>query len=325
MSLRAEDLIHLPYDRGLTQAGIAYATRWLLLTGGQAARVTVQRLRRMGAGVAAEMAFRRWLEAEDVAYGLVPAAPITMPERRAITLGGRRIDLHTQVITSRRHIDRLHRTPGWLLQAEALVPDDFLLSDRLGEGDLYIFIFLTGLETRTRLALRRALASGRPSYPIAIPPGHAWAHPRSWHSLGLLALEADAPHPWEVEVGGQTGDRQPLRQRVRVRRGGRGELSRELYTLQFLHSQEPPAGTLRVFSPALRRTWSVLPSQWENAWFYGLEIVLTGWLTKGAFRRKAHRMPGGTRTRLDRRLRGDHRAVPITGLKPMQKLVERLS
>jgi hypothetical protein len=86
--LSISDLIHLPYTRDLTEGGIAYALRSLPYTYSRAGSSLYDRLRRMVASAAAELAFRRYLSEQNIPFEVKGARPFTEPERYDVTWAG---------------------------------------------------------------------------------------------------------------------------------------------------------------------------------------------------------------------------------------------
>ncbi len=70
-------ILRLPYDATLTVAGIEYAKKSLHYTYNRMGLGTAARLRKIVAGVAVELAFRRWLEAAGAPYDVLGATPFT--------------------------------------------------------------------------------------------------------------------------------------------------------------------------------------------------------------------------------------------------------
>src|SRR5262245_11742805 len=154
------------------------------------------RLRKIVAGVAVELAFRRWLQTQGVPFDLLGATAFTEKDKYDLRLGGRRCDVKSFLISDRSQISALRRDPAWLEAAEALVPEDQFRSDRMDEQDIYLFGFLAGLETRTAPELDKALQAEQPVYLIhsLSQPNWRGAHGApganragAWRSLGRLA------------------------------------------------------------------------------------------------------------------------------------------
>ena len=115
------DFIHLPYTRDLTEGGIAYAVRSLAFTYNRMGGSSYDRLRRIVAGVAVELAFRRYLAEHDIPFDVMGATPFTDPDRYDVSLGGRRCDIKSFLITYREQIAEMKRSPQSVLNAPALV------------------------------------------------------------------------------------------------------------------------------------------------------------------------------------------------------------
>ena len=64
----SSDFIHLPYTRDLTEGGIAYAFRSLPYTYNRMGGSPYNGLRRIVAGVAVELAFRRYLSEQNIPF-----------------------------------------------------------------------------------------------------------------------------------------------------------------------------------------------------------------------------------------------------------------
>lgn len=315
------EILRLPFDATLTRAGIEYAKRSLHFTYNRMGLGAGARLRKIVAGVAVELAFRRWLEAGGVAYDLLGATHFTERDEYDLRLGGRRCDVKSFLISDRAKITALRRDPAELLRAEALVPEDQLRSETLSENDIYLFGFLAGLETRGAEALRRALAAEQPVYLLhALQPAHWRGARHTWRSLGRLVLKANTAEALELEVGGLDQSHGALTQRLHLAPRTRVVTPAEYFALLYLHADRLPGGTVGVRSPALRETLLVAPSDWVNIWVYGLEIFLAGWLTKAEFRAKSRPLPTGTAVWQYPRTQTDNRAVPVTQLRPVSQL-----
>ena len=139
------DLIHLPYTRDLTDGGIAYALRVLPYMYNRMGGSPYDRLRRTVAGVAVELAFRRYLAEQQIPFDVKSALPFTDPNQYDVSLGGRRCDIKSFFISYREQIAEMKRNPQVVLNAPALVPSDQNVSDGNSNHDIYLFAFLSGL------------------------------------------------------------------------------------------------------------------------------------------------------------------------------------
>ena len=320
--ITADDLVSLPYTQDLTQAGVAYAARSLPYTYDRMGGSPFDRLRRIAAGVAVELAFRRYLTGEGVPFDILGATPFSAPDRYDLALGGRRCDVKSYLIFKKSRIRPLRREPARLLEAPALVPADQAADSHLAYEDLYIFAFVYALVTRTSADLSRALAAGQPHALVAPLPA-AWSRPGEWSSLGALALKCDTSRPQGLTLGGQTGQREYQTETIVLQPGRRTRAGTDYYSLVCLHAADLPDGPVGIHSPRLGETHVVQPDKWGNIWIYGLEVVLAGYLTRGEFRRRARRVPPGTAVLQYPRTCVENMAVPLSDLRPITDLVAR--
>jgi hypothetical protein len=320
--LTPDDLISLPYTPDLTQAGIAYACRSLPHTYDRMGGSPYSRMRRIVAGQAVELAFRRHLSREGVPYDTLGATPFTDPDRYDVALGERRCDLKSFQIFDKERILQARGDPQFWLAASALVPTDQLASDHLNDNDLYIFAFVTALVTQDPEELKRALDAGQPMYLIHPFPA-PWARPEGWGPLGALALKSDLAAPVTLELGGQDGQRAFQTEEISLLPRTRQKAARKYYSLAYFHLPRVPEGRLGVHSPRLKQTYIVEPGAWENIWVYGMEIILAGYMTRGEFRRSARDLPPNSRVAQYARTRTHNRALPMQQLYPLANLFER--
>ncbi len=318
--LTADDLVRLPYDDSLTRAGIEYAKKSLHYTYDRMGLPAAARLRKIVAGVAVELAFRRWLEAQGARYDLLGATAFTEKDKYDLRLGGRRCDVKSFLISRKADIREMRRDPAWLLDAAALVPADQFAHSSLEEQDFYIFGFLAGLETRHSDDVKRAEARGQPLYLLHTLNDTAWLGRERWQPLGPLALKSNAREPVEIEVGGQDEARRAVVERLRLEPRVRRQTAQTFYSLLYLHSQQTPSGVIGVHSPGLKDTRLIAPPEWQNVWVYGLEVFLAGWLTRAEFRRRSRKLAAGSRVRQYPRTQTANRAAPVKRLWPIAEL-----
>ena len=63
---------------------------------------------------------------------------------------------------------------------------------------------------------------------------------------------------------------------------------------------------------------------WSNIWVYGMDIYLTGWISRGEFRRRASLIHEGSRVFQYVQTRTKNLAVPIGDLRSLPELFERV-
>ncbi|MBN1667149.1 MAG: hypothetical protein JW862_08665 [Anaerolineales bacterium] len=320
--LTPADLIQIPYTPDLTQAGIAYAGRSLPYTYDRMGGHPDERLRRIVAGKAVELAFKRYLHQEQVPHDFLGLTPFTDPDQYDVAIGGRRCDLKSFLLTDKRRIRAVRQEPDLLLSAPALVPSDQCRPDPDRDGDLYIFAFLSALLAPGWSATRAAQQAGQPLHLMfALPP--AWARPKSWGTLGTLVLKSNCQQRIKVEVGGQGAERQFQAEQIMLIPGQRTHTRQDFHTLSHIHTPHLPDGPVGVYSPQLDESLVIEPGQWANVWVYGLELWLVGYITRQEFQSRARLLPAGKRVFQYARTRTENLSLAMTELLPLADLFQR--
>ncbi|MBV6396630.1 MAG: hypothetical protein HFACDABA_02230 [Anaerolineales bacterium] len=321
--LLPSSLLRLPIPRDLIEGGIAYAVRSLPHTFDRKDGSPYDRLRRIVAGVAVELAFRRHLTQMEIPFEVKGATPFSDPDRYDVTLGGHRCDVKSFLISHREQIQALHSTPHLLLDAPALVPLDQHAAEGQRDDDLYLFAFVTSLLAIAQRDLQKALAAGQPIHLTNVLPKN-WRAPHNWTPLGALALKSDCDAPITVELHGQTEEREFVSETLLLPPRTRVEANTKFFALAALHAQTPPDGRIAVHSPARRDTCVIHPLEWGNLWVYGMDIYFTGWIPRDEFRRRAELIREGARVFQFEQTRVKNLAVPIRELHPLDELFEKV-
>jgi hypothetical protein len=321
--INSSDLIHLPYTRDLTEGGIAYAVRSLAYTYNRMGGSPYDRLRRIVAGVAVELAFRRYLSGQNVPFDVKGATPFTDPDRYDVSLGGRRCDIKSFLITHREQILEMRRDPAIVLRAPALVPSDQHAGEGHSDYDLYLFAFLSGLVATAQDDLKKVIEAGQPHYLIHAMP-EAWARPSTWNPLGKLALKSESEQTQTVEIGGQAEGRETRSCIMEVPPRRRVEIRDEFFSISFVHIQSAPGARFGIYSPTRKETYLIGALEWGNIWVYGTDILLAGYLTREEFSRRASFIQAGARVFQYDKTRTKNLAVSVADLKPLSDLLERV-
>ena len=316
----SNDFVQLDYTSDLTKAGIVYACRSLAYTYDRMGGSLLNRMRRIVAGVAVELAFRRFLDSKGVPYDILGVTPFTEPDRYDIAIGGRRCDVKSFLILQKKRIQLIQQKPDRLLSAQALVPIDQACSSHATDSDIFIFAFLNALITPNLRTLSKALQARQPVHLIHVMPAH-WSRPRSWESLGRLVLKSDFSQSIEVEVGGQNREKAFQVEHINLPPRQRTCLQKDFYTVSYLHVPWLPPRMIGIHSPSLEETYLIQPVEWGNIWIYGFQIILTGYLSRGEFRQEACNLPAGSQVFQYSQTRADNLALPIQQLKPVAELV----
>jgi len=321
--ITTSDFLHLPYTPDLTEGGIAYAIRSLPYTYDRMGGSLYDRLRRIVAGVAVELAFRRHLSQQDIPYDVKGATPFTDPDRYDVSLGGHRCDIKSFIISHRRQIKELRSNPDLLLNAPALVPSDQHAADGHRSDDLYLFAFLTGLMAASQDDLSKAQEAGQPVY-LVHAMDKSWAKPVNWQPIAPLTLKSESDQTLTVEIGGQAAGREFLTRTVELPPRTRVKVVDDFYAVASIHVQQIPGARVGIHSPYMGEAYIIDPFTWGNIWLYGMDITLTGYIPYDEFRQKSSQIQPGSRVFQFRKTKTKNLAVPVMDLKPLGKLFEKV-
>jgi hypothetical protein len=321
--ITSSDLLRIPYTSDLTEGGIAYAARSLPHTYDRMGGSPFDRLRRIVAGVAVELAFRRYLTQQNISFDIKGATPFTDPDRYDVSLGGHRCDIKSFLISHRDQITSLRADPSLILKAPALVPLDQYSAEGHSDNDLYLFAFLTGLIAASPDDYQKAIDANQPAYLIHTMP-KPWMRPHTWIPLGALALKSESDETLQLEIGGQDSGRGFMTRPVELPPHTRVEVDADFYSLAYIHVESKPKARLGIYSPSHKETYLIEPITWSNIWVYGMDIYLAGWITREEFRRRANLIHEGSRVFQYNQTRTKNLAVPVSDLKPMSELFDRV-
>jgi len=317
------NLIHLPYTRDLTEGGIAYAVRSLPYTYNRVGGNPYDRLRRTVASTVVELAFRRHLTEQKIPFDVQSANPFTDPNQYDVSLGGRRCDIKSFLISYREQIAEMKRNPQVILSAPALVPSDQNAAEGRSDKDIYLFAFLAGLIAASQSDLQKALYTNQPHYLMYAMP-EKWLRPARWNPLGELVLKSDSAETQVVEIGGQVEGREMRTSIVELPPKTRVKLDEGFHSLAYVHIKSLPNARIGIHSPALQETHVIGELDWGNIWVYGVEILLAGYLTREEFNRGARAILPGARVFQYDRTRTKNLAVNVSELKPLSELFDRV-
>lgn len=320
--ITANDLIRLPYTPDLTEGGIAYALRSLTNTFEREGRSPYDRLRRVVANIAVELAFRRFLSQNEIPFEVKAAAPFTDHERFDVILGGRRCDIKSFFISRRGQVMSIRRDSSMLLNVPALVPSDQHASDGHSYNDLYVFTFFTGLIAASQDDLRKAVAKKQPHYLVHVMP-EAWRKPLNWNPLGVLTLKSESAEELIVEISGQDEGRDVKRKTVSLPPGTKITINESFHSITSLHVRRVPEARVGIRCEAIPAAHIVSPFEWGNLWVYGMDIFLAGWISYEEFGRRANTLLPNSKVFQYDRTRVKNLSLPIRQLKPLKTLFEK--
>ena len=321
--LSTSDLLRLPYTRDLTEAGIAYALRSLPYTYNRMGGSPYGKLRRIVAGVAVELAFRRYLSEQNIPFDVKGATPFTDPDRYDVSLGGRRCDIKSFLVSYREQISEMKRDPQVVLRAPALVPSDQNAAEGHSGDDIYLFAFLSGLIAASQEDLKKAIGAGQPHYLVHAMPD-PWSRPAAWTPLGALVVKSEAEEGIMLEFGGQDEGREMRLLEAEIPPRRRVEIRNDFFSLVHIHLKAPPGARVGIRCSQRNELHLIGALEWGNIWVYGMNVLLAGFLTREEFNRKAKPVPEGTRVFQYEKTRTKNLSVPVSELKPLRELLERI-
>jgi hypothetical protein len=321
--ISSSDLLHIPHTRDLTEGGIAYALRSLPYTYKRAGSSPYDRLRRVVAGAAVELAFRRYLSEQDIPFEVKGALPFTDPERYDVSLGGRRCEIKSFLISNREQIGEMRHDPQVVLKAPALVASDKNAAEGYSNNDLYLFAFLSGLVAASQDDMKKVIAGNQPHYLIHVMPD-SWMRPQAWNPLGALVLKSDSEETQIIEIGGQDEGRETRSCQVQLPPRTRIQIKDEFFSLSCIHIESISNARIGIHSPIRGETYIISPMDWGNIWVYVMDILLAGYLTREEFNRRASFIQAGARVFQYDKTRTKSLAVPVSDLKPLSELFERV-
>jgi len=317
--LSPADILRLPYTTDLTEGGIAYALRSLSYSFDRAGSTPYDRLRRVVASVAVELAFRRYLSQNNIPFEVKAAAPFTDRERYDVSLGGRRCDVKSYLISHRAQITEMRRDPSVLLSAPALVPSDQHAGDGHLRSDLYIFGFLAGVIAASQADLKKAIETKQQHYLVHAMP-EAWRKPANWNPLGALTLKSDSAEELLIEINGQDEAREMKRVGVSLPPKTKVNVEESFHSISSVHIRRTADARVGIKCESIKEAHVIQPAEWGNIWVYGLEIFLAGFISYEEFGQRAAALAPNSKVFQYEHTRVKNLALPVSSLKPMQKL-----
>ncbi len=321
--INSSNFFHLPYTPDLTEGGIAYALRSLPYSFERIGSKPYDRIRRMVANVAVELAFRRYLSQQNIPYDVKSGAPFTEPDKYNVTLGGHRCDIKSFLISHRDQISQMRNDSSVILNAPALVPSDHHTVDGYSDHDLYLFAFLSGLIAASQTDLKKAVETGQPHYLIHVMPDE-WRKPSRWNPLGTLILKSESDAEMLVEVSGQDEGRGFMTRVVNLPAKKRILVNDPFYLVSAVHIKNIPSARLGIHSSSYKEAHVISPLDWGNIWVYGLDITLAGYISRAEFRRRAKLIAPNSRVFQYSHTKTKNLAVTVSELKPLHELFARV-
>ena len=321
--LSSNEFIHLPYTRDLTEGGIAYALQSLPSMFLRAGKSPYDKLRRVVANTAVELAFRRYLSEQGIPFDVKSVLPFTDSARYDVILGGRRCDIKSFFISYRDQIAKIKQNPEILLETPALVASEQSKMEGFSGRDIYLFAFMSGLVAASQDDLQKAIYKKQPYHLIHVMP-EAWMRPVHWSPLGKLVLKSESAEAQVIEIHGQVEGRERRSLSVELKPNMKVEIEAGFFSVAYIQSMSLPNARIGIHSSARKETHLIGTLDWGNIWVYGLDIWLAGWLTRDEFHQQAKTLPEGSKVFQYEKTRAKNLYVPIHVLKPVNDLMKRV-
>jgi hypothetical protein len=320
--MKTTDIIRLNFYHDLTEGGIAYTTRALARSILPREDSIYGHLRQSVAGTAVELAFRRHLSDHKIPFGVKTPAAFTDPDRYDVMLGSHRCIINSFFISTRKQIMDIHRDLEILVSAPALVPLDEDAGEEHRDADIYLFAFATGLTAASQSSQAKAIAAGQPIHLMHALP-RSWATPKSWISLGQVALKSEADFPLSLDLCGQTEEREIINERLILPPQARIESTSRFFSISSIHVDKLPNGRVGIHASRQKEVYIIQPHTWNNLWVYGMDIYLVGWISHAEYRKHAALIQPGTRVFQFNRTRLKNLALPVQELHPITDLLDK--
>ena len=105
---------------------------------------------------------------------------------------------------------------------------------------------------------------------------------------------------------------------------GEKVLTQQVYnTLVYVHASRLPQSEFGITCPTRNLTYVIPPHEWRNVWLDGSGIILSGYVTRPDFSRRARRLGQGSLTWQGMRARVKHRILEVSELNPLKELLEQ--
>lgn len=321
--ISVSDVLHVPCTHDLIKGGIAHAIHSLPYQLYRASSSPYERLRRAVAGAAVELAFRRYLSEHEIPFEVKSALPFTERERYDVTLGGRRCEMKSFLISYSDQIAEIQQNPQVLLKAPALVASDQHAGDGHSHHDLYLFAFLSGFITTSQADLQKVIEAKQPYCFIHAMP-EEWSRPSTWRPLGKLVLKSESEESLILELAGQDAGREIRSITVELPPRTRIEIQSEFFSLSHIHIKSVPAARIGIHNSVGKQTHTIGTLNWGNLWVYGQDIWLVGYIPREEFSRRARFIQAGAHVFQYNHTQVKNLAVPVAELRPLSELFGRV-
>ena len=138
-------------------------------------------------------------------------------------------------------------------------------------------------------------------------------------------LKSEAEERLTIEIGGQEEGREMRSCTLELPPRTRVEIENGFFSLSYVPHQIPTrARGSGSTSPVRKETHLIGMQDWGNIWVYGRDVLLAGYMAREEFSRRASFIQAGTRVFQYDETHVKNLAVPVSDLKPLSELFERV-
>lgn len=219
------------------------------------------------------LAFRRWLNREDMPYSLVEFAPITFPEHTVPVLQGHACHISVASCT-------LSASTGFWPHPRDLPaqPHSFALFPSADANALHICMLLC--------------RDSQDASPASLPRGGWLALPprtlqRAARRLHQPFLRSSLDRPVDMQFCAETGLGKARLGFISLAPGETASLPADIRRIRYLRPGCKPGGILHVGETHGRIVWTIPAAGWKNIWPSFTAAFFVGWITQKAVGRQS--------------------------------------
>lgn len=316
--LSPADFISLEYSDDLTLAGIKHTFQYLVGTTRQKKGIHMDQLRQHVAEKAAELAFLRYLQAEDIPHKIVRKSPFTEPDQYDINLGDRDCMIKTHLVLLKTNEQREQYSAERLYHSNALIQTAGMVPEGIKNTDLVIFVFVLALHSpslRDKVEVPGCFIHRMPV---------SWQFLRRTAPLGQITIRNDSESRLSLEINGTIGSKKTQSEGINIQPGKRATLKTELSNLIFLNCRQRPGGRIYLYHAETNRAYYIYPRQWWDIWVHGIQIIITGYTTIAELRKSMRTSPKSRGVSSSKPKKPQYFSYPIAELHAVGKLFKQV-
>ncbi len=126
-----------------------------------------------------------------------------------------------------------------------------------------------------------------------------------------------------IEIAGQDEGHTRHSLTVKLPPRTRLEVGNDLFSVSYLRINSASPARIGIHSSVRRVTHLINADDWGNLWVEGLDLWLTGYITREEFNRRASFLPAGSRVFQYNATQVKSLVIPVSDLRALSELFER--